>query len=232
LLRSSRSSRKNCAAARRKKRRYRAQEESRRDIERGEREEEARLEAQRREAEDLSGASAWSASGPEERERAPRGERARIKEQEERRVKAELERNRQAGAKSIPSARREEELSRRRKEQEGRDRKRAEVESLKRHKSIRTPLERLRPLVIGVVVIVALVVGGIQVIPINAYIPSIEKLAFDHIGEPVTIGSVRISVLGGFSVNLDNVRVGTTQDVKIRKVEVSLDLGRCSARSR
>jgi hypothetical protein len=210
-------------------RRDRAQEESRRAMERGEREEEARLEAQRREAEDHERRERV------EREHQDRGERERqrheekelrIKEQEERKVKAELERNRQAGAK-VESERkaREDELSRLRKEQGDRDRKRAEVESLKRHKSIRTPLERFRPVIIGVVVVVALVVGGIQVIPINAYIPSIEKLAFDHIGEPVTIGSVRISVLGGFSMNLDDVKVGTTQDVKIDKVEVSLDVG-------
>jgi len=210
-------------------RRDRAQEESRRAMERGEREEEARLEAQRREAEDFDRRERM------ERERQDREEREhqrheekelRIKEQEERKVKAELERDRQAGAK-VESERkaREDELSRRRKEQGDRDRKRAEVESLKRHKSIRTPLERFRPVIIGVVVVVALVVGGIQVIPMNTYIPSIEKLASDHIGEPVTIGSVRISVFGGFSMKLDNVKVGTTQDVKIDKVELSLDLG-------
>jgi uncharacterized protein involved in outer membrane biogenesis len=59
----------------------------------------------------------------------------------------------------------------------------------------------------------------------NTYIPSIEKLASAHIGEPVTIGSVRVSVLGGFSMNLDNVKLGATQDVKIDKVELSLDFG-------
>ncbi|MGH8863582.1 MAG: hypothetical protein ACREVZ_02885 [Burkholderiales bacterium] len=210
-------------------RRDRAQEESRRSMERGEREEEARLEAQRREAEDFERRERMERERQdrEERERSRHEEKElRNKEQEERRVKADLERNRQAGAK-VESERkaREDELSRRRKEQGDRDRQRAEVESLKRHKSIRTPLERFRPVIIGVVVVVALVVGGIQMIPMNTYIPSIEKLASDHIGEPVTIGSVRISVLGGFSMNLDNVMVGTTQDVKIDKVELSLDLG-------
>jgi len=210
-------------------RRGREQEESRHATERAEREEEARLEAQRREAEDRERRERMERERQdrEARERKRQEEKElRIKEQEERKVKAELERKRQDEMK-IESERkaREEELSRRRKDQEERDRKRAEVQSLKKQKAIRTPLERFRPLIIGTVVVVALVVGGIQVIPMNAYAPSIEKLASDHIGEPVTIGSMRFSVLGGFSMNLDNVKLGTTQDVKIDKVELSLELG-------
>jgi len=210
-------------------RRDREQEESRRAIERAEREEEAGLEAERREAEDRErrGRMEGERQDREERERKRQEEKElRIKEQEERKVKAELERKRQEEMK-IESERkaREEELSRRRKEHEERDRKRAEVASLKKQKAIRSPLERFTPFIIGIVVVVALVVGGIQVIPMNTYIPSIEKLASDHIGEPVTIGSMRVSVLGGFSMNLDNVKVGTTQDVKIDKVELSLNLG-------
>ncbi|HEV8647413.1 MAG TPA: hypothetical protein VGR01_17775, partial [Burkholderiales bacterium] len=210
-------------------RRFLAQEESRRAMERAEREEEARLEAERREAEDRERRERMERERQdrEERERKRQQEKdLRIKEQEERKVKAELERNRQAEAK-IESERkaREEELARRRKEQEERDRKRAEVQSLKKQRAIRTPLERFKPVIIGIVVVAVLLVGGIQVIPINTYIPSIEKLASDHIGEPITIGSMRISVLGGFSMNLDDVKVGTTQDVKIDKVELSLDFG-------
>ena len=210
-------------------RRYLEQEESRRAIERAEREEEAKLEAERREAEDRERRERMDREREdrEERERKRQEEKElRIKEQEERRVKSELERKRQEEMKVETERKaREEELSRRRKEHEERDRKRAEVKSLKRQKAIRTPLERFTPFIIGIVVVVALVVGGIQVIPMNTYVPSIEKLASDHIGEPVTIGSMRISMLGEFSINLDNVRVGTTQDVKIDRVELSLDFG-------
>ncbi len=209
-------------------RRDREQENSRREVERAEREEEARLEAQRREAEDLERRERMERERQdrEDRERKRQEEKEhRIKEQEERRVKAELERSRQEEAK-VESGRkaREEELSKRRKEQEERDRKRAEVKSLKRQKAIRTPLERFRPAIIGLVVVIALVVGGVQLIPMNIYIPSIEKLASNHIGEPVTIGSIRISVLSGFSMSLDNVNLGITQDVKMEKVELSLDI--------
>jgi len=210
-------------------RRDREQEEVRRATERAEREEEARLEAERREAEDRERRERMERERQdrEERERKRQEEKdLRIKEQEERRIKSEQERQRQEEAK-VETARkaREEDLSRRRKEQEEHDRKRAEVKSLKKQKAIRTPLERFAPLIIGVIAVVAVVVGGIQLLPMNTYIPSIEKIASDHIGEPVTIGSMRVSVLGGMSMSLDNVRVGTTQDVKIDKVELLLDLG-------
>lgn len=210
-------------------RRDREQEETRHATERAEREEEARMEAERREAEDRERRDRMERERQdrESRERKRQEEKDnRIKEQEERKVKAELERRRQEEAK-VESERkaREGELARRRKEQEDHDRKRAEVKTLKKQKSIRTPLERLRPLIIGVVVLVALVLGGIQLIPMNTYVPAIEKLASGHIGEPVTIGSMRVSVLGGLSMILDNVRLGTTQDVKIDKVELSLDFG-------
>ncbi|HKQ25085.1 MAG TPA: cell envelope integrity protein TolA [Burkholderiales bacterium] len=208
-------------------RRFLEQEEARRAVERAEREEEAKLEAERREAEDRERRERMEREREdrEERERKRQQEKElRIKEQEERRVKADLERKRQDEMKIETERKaREEELSRRRKENEERDRKRAEVKSLKRQKAIRTPLERVTPLIIGIVVVVALVVGGIQVIPMNTYVPSIEKLASDHIGEPVTIGSMRISMLGEFSMNLENVKVGTTQDVRIDKVKVSPD---------
>ncbi|HWH46761.1 MAG TPA: hypothetical protein VN664_03085, partial [Burkholderiales bacterium] len=210
-------------------RREREQEELRRAAERAEREEEAKLEAERREAEDRERRERMERERQdrEERERKREEEKEnRIKEQEERKVKAELERKRQEEAKVETERKaREEELARRRKEQEERDRKRAEVKTLKKQKAIRTPLERVTPFIIGVVVLAAVVVGGIQLIPMNTYVPSVEKLASDHIGEPVTIGTMRVSVLGGLSISLDNVKVGATQDVKIDKVDLALALG-------
>ena len=210
-------------------RRDREQDESRRAIERAEREEEARLEAERREAEDRErrGRMERERQDREDRERKRQEEKElRVKEQEERKVKAGLERERQEQAKIESDRRaREEELARRRKEQDERDRKRAEVQSLKKQRALRTPLERFRPAIIAVVVVVVLVGGGIQLIPMNTYIPSIERLASGHIGEPVTIGSARVSVLRGLSMSLDNVKLGATQDVKIDKVELSLEPG-------
>ncbi|HEX4984877.1 MAG TPA: hypothetical protein VFV71_02270, partial [Burkholderiales bacterium] len=210
-------------------RRREQEEQARQAVERAEREEQARAEAERREAEDRERRERM------ERERAEREERerrrqeekeARIREQEEAKVKREEERQRQEAARIENERRgREEDLVKRRKEQEERDRKRAEVESLKKQKGIKTPLDRLKPVAIGVAVLVAVLIGVVQLLPMNSYAPSIEKLASEHIKEPVSIGTMHVSILGGFTINLQNVKLGTTQDVKIDKVTISPEFG-------
>ncbi|MFN0039688.1 MAG: hypothetical protein ACKVP2_09275 [Burkholderiales bacterium] len=204
-------------------------EQARMAMERAEREEHARLESARREAEDRERRILM------ERERAEReeGERKRkeekeqrIREQEQAKIKAAIERERQEAMRIENERRsREEALVQRRKEQEERDRKRAEVDSLRKTKAVKTPLERLKPLVLGVGILAAVVLGGIQLAPLNSYIPAIEKLASDHIKEPVSIGSVKLSVFSGIVLNLDDVKLGATQDVKIGKVSLATDFG-------
>jgi hypothetical protein len=210
-------------------RRREQEEQTRLAMERAEREEQARAEAERREAEDLE------RRGRMERERRDREERehkreeeklARIREQEEAKVQREQERKRQEEMKVENERRaREEDLARRRREQEDRDRKRAEVDALKKQKGIRTPLDRLKPVVIGVAVLAVVLIGGVQLVPMNSYVPSIEKLASAHVKEPVSIGSMHVSILGGFGINLQNVKIGATQDVKIDKVTLTPEIG-------
>ncbi|HEX7810908.1 MAG TPA: hypothetical protein VF460_03280, partial [Burkholderiales bacterium] len=204
-------------------------EQARLAIERAEREEEARQEAERREAEDRERRERMEQerSEREARERKRQEEKeARIREAEERKIAAAHERQRQEELKVESERRaREEALAGRRKEQEERDRKRAEVQALKKSKAIRSPLEKGKPFIIGIVAVVAVLVGGVQLMPMNTYIPGVEKLASDHIKEPVTIGSMKISILGGFSMNLDDVKLGATQDVKIDRVTLSPDFG-------
>jgi hypothetical protein len=210
--------------------RHREQEEQARlAMERAEREEQARAEAERREEEDLERRERM------ERERQDREERgrkrqeekeARSREQEEAKIKREQEHQRQEAMKVESERRgREDDLVRRRKEQEERDRKRAEVDALKKHKGIKTPLDRLKPVIIGVAVLIALVIGGVQLVPMNSYLPSIERLASEHIKEPVSIGSMHVSILGGFTIVLQDIKLGTTQDVKIDKVSLSPEFG-------
>ncbi len=205
------------------------QEQARLAMERAEREEQARAEAERREAEDLERRERMDRERQdrEDREKKRQEEKqARSREQEEAKVKREQERLRQETMKVENERRaREEDLVRRRKEQEERDRKRAEVESLKKTKGIRTPLDRLKPVAVVIAVLVAVILGGIQLLPMNSYVPAIEKLATEHIKEPVSIGSMHMSILGGFTINLENIKVGTTQDVKIDKVSVSPEFG-------
>jgi len=210
--------------------RQREQEErARLAVERTEREEQARAEAERREAEELELRERMEheRQDREERERKRHAEKeARVREQEEAKVKREQERQRQEAMKVENERRgREDALTKRRKEQEERDRKRGEVEALKKQKGIKTPLERLKPVVIGVAVLIAIVIGAVQLVPMNSYAPSIEKLASAHLKEPVSIGSMHVSILGGFAINLHDIRIGTTQDVKIDKVSMSPEFG-------
>ena len=210
-------------------RRSEQEEQARLAVERAERQEQARAEAERREAEDLERRESMERERRDREEREHKREQekeARVLEQEEARVKRDQGRQRQEAMKLENERRaREDDLARRRKEQEERDRKRGEVDALKRQKGIKTPLDRLKPVVIGVAVIIAVVFGAVHLVPLNSYVPSIEKLASAHLNEPVSIGSMRVSILGGFTINLEHVRIGTTQDVKIDKVSLSPEFG-------
>src|SRR3954466_8841392 len=210
-------------------RRREQEEQARFALERAEREEQAREEAARREAQDLERRERMELERQEREGRELKRQEekeSRIREQEEAKVKREQERLRQDAMKVENERRsREDALVKRRKEQEERDRKRAEVDTLKRQKGIKTPLDRLKPVFIGVVAVAAVIIGGVQVVPMNAYVPSIEKLASAYLKEPVSIGSIHVSILGGFEIVLQNVKIGTTQDVKIEKISVSPEFG-------
>ncbi len=205
------------------------QEQARLTMERAEREEQARAEAERRESEDMERRERMERErmDREQREKKRQEEKeVRAREQEEAKVKREQERLREESMKVENERRgREDDLVRRRKEQEERDRKRAEVDALKKTKAIKTPLDRLKPVAIVIVVLVAVILGGVQLMPMNSYVPAIEKLATGHIKEPVSIGSMRLSILDGLTINLTNVKVGLTQDVKIGTVSISPDIG-------
>ncbi len=206
-----------------------AAERARMEEERAQREEYAREEAVRRQAEEQERRERMEGerADREERERKREEEKEqRNREQEEARKQAALERERQeAGRLDSERRSREEALKNRRKEQEQRDRKRSTVETLKKTRSVKTPLDRLKSLIIGMVVLAAVVVGGIQLVPLNIYVPNIEKLASEHIKEPVSIGSVKLSVLNGLALVLEDVKLGATQDLKIGKVSLSTNLG-------
>ena len=201
------------------------EEQERRALERAEREEHARAEAERREAEDRERSESMDREREDredwERKRDQEKE-TRTREQEEAQIASARARLRQDAAKVENERRaREDDLVRRRREQEDRDRKRAEVVSLKKQKGIKTPLDRLKPVVIGVAVLLAVVLGGVQLVPMNSRLPAIRLAASGHIKEPVSIGSMNVSILDGFTINLQSIRIGTAQDVKIDKISLS-----------
>ena len=210
-------------------RRFQEAEDARRAIERAAREEDARAEAERRSAVEAEMRTRV------EQEKADRSERERNKrEQYEQRIQQEEDRKRLKAEQAVQAERervegerkeREQELIRRRKQVDEADRKRRELKALKRSGKLHSPIDRLKPIAVGVVVVMALAVGVIHVMPMSGYIPAVEKIASDHIGEPVTIGSMKVSMLPGLKFKLASVNIGVTQDVSLNNVTVTPELG-------
>ncbi|BBI98846.1 hypothetical protein FGKAn22_05390 [Ferrigenium kumadai] len=70
---------------------------------------------------------------------------------------------------------------------------------------------------------VLLVIAGASpfFITLNAYIPQIEKEASTRLQEPVSIKSIRFAALPLPHVTIDGIAVGTTDDIKLGKVQVT-----------
>ncbi len=162
-----------------------------------------------------------------ERERAKEEEYKNKIEQDEERKRAAAERKQREEQQRIEAERkqREEDLVRRRQQAEESDRKRAELKALQKRGKIRSPLERARPFIIGVVVVVGLVFGVVNLMPMSGYIPAAEKMMSDKLGEPLTIGAMKMSLTSGLEFKLSNVNIGSTQDVTLNDVVVVPELG-------
>ena len=209
-------------------RRFRLEEETRIAMDRAERE--AREKADR-EARELAEAAERTRREAEQRareegiRRQQEEKERRIRDQEERKKKAEEERKRRDRERREGEQRaREEALARQRAEQQERDRKKSERERLAREATKRAwGPGRIAAVAVGV--LIGLVILAIQVAPLSAYAPAIEKLASDAIGEPVRIGHVHASVFPGFHLTLDGVTVGIQQDVRVPSIVAYMDLG-------
>jgi hypothetical protein len=209
-------------------RRFRLEEEARTAMDRAERE--AREKADQ-EARELALAAERARREAEQRAREDSVRRQqedkekRAKEQEERKKKSEEERKkRERERREQEQHAREEALARKRAEQEDLDRKKAERERLAQDAKKRAWGPGRIALVVGIALIGA-VIGGIQVAPLSAYAPEMERLASEAIGEPVRIGAVHASMFPGFHLKLDNVTVGQQQDVKVPSVIAYMDFG-------
>jgi uncharacterized protein involved in outer membrane biogenesis len=80
-----------------------------------------------------------------------------------------------------------------------------------------------RLFLILVVVFLALI-GLPFLIPLNPYIPEIEKQAEEKLHEPVKIGSLRLSLLPLPHVVLHGITIGAQQEIKIDSIKVSPNL--------
>ncbi len=212
-----------------KDRQRQAAEAEREAEERAQREAQAKEEAERRAAmeAEMRARVEQEKTDRAERERAKEEEYKNKIEQDEERKRAEAERKQVEEQQRIEAARnqREEDLARRRQQSEEADRKRAELKALQKKGKIRSPFERARPFIIGVVVLVGLVFGGINLMPMSGYIPAVESMMSDKLGEPVKVGSMRMSLSSGLEFRLGNVTVGTTQDVTLTDVVAVPEVG-------
>jgi hypothetical protein len=210
-------------------RRIKEAEEARHAIERAAREEEAQAEAERRSAieAEMRARVEQEKSDRNERENDKREEYKRKIQETEDRKKAAQEKQLQEEHQRIEAERkhREDDLIRRREAAEEADRKARELKSLKRSGKVRSPIERVMTLLVGVIAILALAVGVLHVMPMSGYVPAFERFASNNIGEPVSIGSMKMSFMSGLQFKLTNVSVGATQDLILNDVTVTPELG-------
>ncbi len=209
-------------------RRFRLEEEARAAMDRAEREAREKADQEGRElaeAAERARRDAEQRAREESARRQQEDKEKRSKDQEERKKKGEEERKKRERERREQEQRaREEALAKKRAEQENLDRKKSERERLAREAKKRAWGPGRIALVAGIAV-VTLLIGAIQVAPLSAYAPEMEKLASERIGEPVRIGAVHASVFPGFHLKLENVTVGQQQDMRVPSVTAYMDIG-------
>ncbi|HVS27860.1 MAG TPA: hypothetical protein VHE58_11315 [Burkholderiales bacterium] len=159
---------------------------------------------------------------------SPRTDFRKEKEEDDQKMRKEEEKRREQEAKERARA---EEKSRKEAEaqakREAKEKAKAEAEAEKQAKRAEKARARAarkpfnwKPLGIGLVVLIVAGLGLVHVVPLNNYIPGVEKLAADTLHEPVTITNLRVALLPAPQVNLEGVTIGKLKDVKIDSVSV------------
>ena len=82
----------------------------------------------------------------------------------------------------------------------------------------------LKRLLYIMLLLIAIVIAAPFIIPVNRYIPQIEKLASEKIHEPVRIGELGASFLPTPHLTLKGVSVGGAQDFRIDTIRVFVEI--------
>jgi uncharacterized protein involved in outer membrane biogenesis len=85
-------------------------------------------------------------------------------------------------------------------------------------------MKRLKRIAIPFALLVAVLAIVPSLIPLNHYIPRVQKEAADVLGEPVSIESLHASAFPLPHARIDGIVIGESQDIKIGKVTVTPDL--------
>ena len=67
--------------------------------------------------------------------------------------------------------------------------------------------------------------GTLHLMPLTPWIPNVEKIAGERIGEPVTIGSMHYALFPSPTLTLSQVTIGRQQDIKVPTVTAAIGIG-------
>jgi len=82
----------------------------------------------------------------------------------------------------------------------------------------------LKPLLIALALLLVIAVALPFFIPLDDYIPRIEKEVSARLKEPVSVKSIKFAALPLPHVTVNGITVGKTDDIKVGKVMVTPDL--------
>jgi len=195
-------------------------------------EEEARIKAEsearaRREAERKAREEAETRAMAEAEERARREADEKIRAQEEAQEKARAEAKRKAREEADQEKRERAEIEARARalaDARAEKAEKARQKALAKPKKLKRPFKLGKAAMISLVALILLPLVLLQVMSLNIFIPPIEKLASDRMGEPVSIHSMRASLWPAPHLRLDGVTIGKLRDIKIPTVRLMPEL--------
>lgn len=195
-------------------------------------EEEARIKAEiearaREEAERKAREEAEARARAEAEERARREAEEKIRAQEEALAKARAEAERKAREEAEQEERERAEIGARARalaDARAEEAEKARQKALAKPRKFKRPVKWGKAALISLTALVLLPLVLLQVMSLNIFIPPIENLASDRVGEPVSIHSLRASLWPAPHLRLEGVSIGKLRDIKIPTVRVTPEL--------
>lgn len=195
-------------------------------------EEEARIKAEiearaREEAERKAREEAEARAIAETEERARREAEEKIRAQEEALAKARAEAERKAREEAEQEERERAEIGARARalaDARAEEAEKARQKALAKPRKFKRPVKLGKAALISLAALVLLPLVLLQVMSLNIFIPPIENLASDRVGEPVSIHSLRASLWPAPHLRLEGVSIGKLRDIKIPTVRVTPEL--------
>ncbi|BAN36549.1 hypothetical protein SCD_n02749 [Sulfuricella denitrificans skB26] len=139
--------------------------------------------------------------------RAEADRKAREEAEQEKRERADIE----ARARALADARAEEA-------------EKARQKALAKPRKFKHPIKWGKAAAISLAALILLPIVLLQVMSLNIFIPPIEKLASNRMGEPVSISSMRASLWPAPHLQLEGITIGKLRDIKIPTVRVIPEL--------